>query len=164
MENSESTVLLNIQLPKAKMGTTYSSACYTDGYCNSRFAEQYYAGSLTGTYKGSIEHNEEVVVYAYRKGQFSADSEIARADDIKFKKAVASTLVDKGRTESSYRINFLEEGEFEVHFVAYQEDQHTGSLILQAELDVHCESEMNVSDIKVKAGTNSTLNVRRKEI
>lgn len=59
--------------------------------------------------------NGQVVVYAYKKGRFNKSSEIKAQGDsgITFKNATTSTKVDG---LGNFKIAFLEEADYELHF------------------------------------------------
>ena len=132
-----------------------------DGYL--RFDDENYSGSLKGTYSGQIKSKEEVAVYVYKKGQFKAGSELKGSDGIRFKNAVASAMVNKGPAAHTYQIHFLDKGQYEVHFVSYEEGT-TGSLVMRSELEVDTHPEVNLTEIEIKAGIEATIDVMAKDI
>ncbi len=169
MENSESTVVIDFDLRKFVRSESGSSSSYgiassseLNGYL--RFADADYSGSLRGTFDGEIDSDEEVVVYVYKKGEFNANSEMDDSNGVQFKNAVASAMVTKGITGNTYKVHFLDEGRYEVHFVSYEENSTSGELVLQGELEVAGETETNLSEIEIKAGIEATVNVMAKEV
>lgn len=169
MENSKSTVVLDFDLRKfikpadeSHSGYTLATSSDLNGYL--RFADENYSGSLKGTYNGQIDANEEVVVYIYKKGQFDSTTELKESNGIQFKNAVASGIVSKGLAANTYRMHFLDEGKYEVHFISYEEDDTTGNLIIQGELEVDSDSEIDLKEIEIKAGIEANINVLVKGI
>jgi hypothetical protein len=114
------------------------------------------SGTIQGSFKDDSESNaEKIVVYAYKKGTFNASTETqAQSDDkIMFKNAVTSAEVKSSLTNQGYTLAFLEEGEYELHFVAYNRSTENGRFMYSA----HLQSETSVNGsianvIKVKAG------------
>lgn len=124
------------------------------------------SGTIKGTYQEeSSVDSEKIIVYAYRKGTFNASTETEgqTADNIFFKNAVASAEVKQTLTGKTFTLAFLEEGEYELHFYAYDQDSATGRFTVTARL----QSENNVDGqvkniISVKAGAsvNITTTIR----
>jgi hypothetical protein len=119
----------------------------------------------TGTVKGvcqdeSSNNAEKIVVYAYKKGTFNAaaETEAQGVDKIMFKNAVASAEVKSSLTGQAYTLAFLEDGEYELHFVAYNKSADNGRFTYAARL----QSETSVNGavgniIKVKAGASINI-------
>lgn len=169
MENLKSSVIQDFDLgkfvmPENEVCSGYSLATNTGLQGDLRFADENYSGSVKGTYNGQIDTKEEVAVYVYKKGQFNAGSELRESGGIQFKNAVASAMVNKGLSAHTYRIHFLDEGQYEVHFVSYEEKGTTGSLVMRGELEVDTHSEVNLTDIEIKAGIEATIDVMAKDI
>lgn len=93
-------------------------------------------GSIEGTVDKGNEQMDKLVVYAYKKGTFNAETETQGqgSSGITFANAVTSAEA-KGIT-NSFSLNFLEEGEYELVFVGYNEDSQgdaSFNALLQAE-------------------------------
>lgn len=122
------------------------------------------AKDRAGTIKGSYEEDgtldaDKVIVYAYRKGTFnaSAETQAQSEDNILFANAVASAEVKSGLTGKGFTLALLEEGEYELHFAAHEEEP-SGKLKFHTML----ESETSVNGsaggiITLQAGT--TVNI-----
>ena len=96
--------------------------------------------TTTGTIEGTVDQGQQdadrIVVYAYEKGTFNAETETQGqgSSNITFANAVTSAEV-KGLA-NTYSLNFLEEGEYELVFVAYNknpENEFKFNSVLQAE-------------------------------
>lgn len=75
--------------------------------------------------------NSELIVYAYHKGEYNASSETQGqgTSNVMFAKAVTSAKVN---TDGSYKLSFLEEGNYEVHVASYNKDAASGKLTFNA--------------------------------
>jgi hypothetical protein len=124
----------------------------------------------SGTIKGSYQNDsdveaEKIIVYAYKKGTFNASTETQPQgeDGILFAKAVASAEAKETLSGSSYTLAFLEQGEYELHFVAYQKNTETGRFTFSSELDAETTVDGSVGNIiKVNAGASVSISARIK--
>lgn len=123
------------------------------------------AKAQTGKIKGKCEDTfdyggDKIVVYAYKKGTFNKDAETSGqgSSNIFFKNAVASASVD---ASGNYTLAFLEEGEYEVHYVAYEDSDNDGQTEIKGmlELDLLASLGLNLNNIKVEAGVDLSLDV-----
>jgi hypothetical protein len=119
------------------------------------------SGHVKGSYENESEvEAEKIVVYAYKKGTFNADIETQPqgTDQITFKNAAGSAEVKGTITGSNYTLAFLEEGDYELHFVAYNRDAETGRFSFAARLQSETSVDGSVGDIiHVKGGV--TINI-----
>lgn len=99
------------------------------------------AGMIKGMYSDNLGGSGKVVVYAYRKGTFSASTETQPQGENQayFMNAAGSSEVKSGLSGKEYTIAFLEEGDYELYFASYEETpsgkaSYTG--LLQAETSV----------------------------
>ena len=111
-------------------------------------------GAIEGTVDQGQQDADKIVVYAYEKGTFDAQTETQGqgSSNITFANAVTSAQV-KG-IANTYSLNFLEEGEYELVFVAYNKEPNNEfkfSSVLQAE----STTGLNLGAIQV----NSALQV-----
>ena len=118
------------------------------------------AGIIKGTYnENSASPLSGVIVYAYRKGTFSASTETQPQGENQtyFINAAGSSMIKSGLNGKVYTIAFLEEGDYELYFAAYEETpsgkaSFTG--LLQAETNV----DGTVGNrIAVKAGASVSI-------
>lgn len=118
------------------------------------------SGTISGTFDGNFNStSEEVVVYAYKKGTFNAEVETAENENgIQFKNAVNSGVVKAGIMSNSYKLAFMEEGEYELYFAIYSKNETTGKYSLDAIMNTELEVNGKVGNvIKVTAGANLTV-------
>ncbi len=80
------------------------------------------SGEISGTASDSVNTSDAIVVYAYEKGTFNAETETngQGESNVTFAHAVTSSEVDA--TTGAYSLNFLKEGEYELVFVSYARD------------------------------------------
>lgn len=127
---------------------------------NLKAAVNLVARAKSGTIRGSYEESnntdaDKIIVYAYKKGTFKADTETTAQgeDNILFANSAASAEVKGTITGNQFTLAFLEEGEYELYFVGYSRDAATGRYSFQSRL----QSETNVNGsvgnlITVKSG------------
>jgi len=119
------------------------------------------SGFIKGSYSNDSEVDaEKIIVFAYRKGSFNAESETSAqtSDQIYFKNAIASAEVKQTITGNAYTLAYLPEGDYELHFVAFNRNTSTGRLQMSALLRSETSVDGSVSDyIKVRAGVTTTI-------
>jgi hypothetical protein len=123
------------------------------------------AKAKTGTIEGSYEeasnsNADKIIVYAYSKGTFNATTETTpQGDDaLLFSNARASAEVKEGLTGQKFTLAFMEEGEYELHFIGYHRDPNTGRLQFESQLESETTVDGSVGNlITVKSGV--TVNV-----
>lgn len=152
-ENTQSSLVFDLDLRKAVKDNNGSSAggytFATEGELQStvRLVNKTQTGAVTGTCSNAGT-NRKVVVFAYRKGQFNQSAEV----NSQFRGAVTSASVTNNGT---YKLAFMEEGDYELHFAGYQTSQ-SGSTF-QGLLQLN--GTLNVNSVSVKSGTELRLNV-----
>ncbi len=116
----------------------------------------------TGTIKGMATdasgESDKVIVYAYKKGTFNAETETKGQGEsnITFANAVASAVV---QSTGSYTLSFLKEGDYELHFASYKDEDNDGKLELNAMLDVESNSNIELDNITVTSESEININV-----
>jgi hypothetical protein len=119
----------------------------------------------SGTIKGSFEDEsstdaEKIIVYAYKKGSFNASSETEAqgVDQVMFKNAIGSAEVKSSLTGKTYTLAFLPEGDYELHFVAYNKSTETGRFVYAARLQSETSVNGSIGNlIQVKAGASVNI-------
>lgn len=99
-----------------------------------------------------------VIVYAYHKGDFNQSTETTTDENgLTFTNAVTSAVVVEGLT-NTYDLHFIEKGDYELAFVAYDKNSTTNQFELKGLLDADLSINSNVvNTITVEA--NTTVNV-----
>ena len=123
--------------------------------------EENQTGTIYGDVNMSTFNNaDKVVVYAYNKGTFDADTETngQGSSNVEFANAVSSATVVEGTTMDSFEMNFMEKGEYELVFAAYSESTLTNEMEFQGFLETDLGVSGDITDlISVNAGGNVQL-------
>jgi hypothetical protein len=119
-----------------------------------------HSSTITGTFDGELNGEyDDVIVYAYKKGAFNASTETqANENGLTFRNAVNSAKIKTGIVSNTYKLAFMEAGEYELYFAAYKKDSSTGKLMLKSVVDAILEVNGHVSNVlKVSAGTTISV-------
>lgn len=164
--DAKTNLVMDFDLRKAlryseETGTTYSFVSDHNLSAAVKLVTKAKTGTIQGSYEEASNSNaDKIIVYAYKKGTFNATTETTPQgeDALLFANATASAEVKGSLTSQTFTLAFMEEGEYELHFVGYRRDPNTGRLQFESQL----ESETNVDGsvgnlITVKSGI--TINV-----
>lgn len=167
-ENTESNFVLDFDVRKAitydeDASTASEFKFVTDAELASsvRFIEK----EETGEVEGEMNENpmvsaEKVVVFAYEKGTYDADTEVEGQGEsnVTFKNAVSSTIVNEN---GSYTLAFLEEGDYELHFIAYEDTDNDGKMEAKGELTLSLLTSLglDLNNVSVDANASVSLDV-----
>lgn len=155
-ESNDNKLILDFDLRKAIKSETegeYSFASDAELSNSVRAVNALNSGTIQGTVNDmNNDASETMVVYAYEKGSYSEDE--GNAD---FSNAVASSEVNS--TNGDFSLNFLEAGEYELHFASYSEDDSTGGLSFQGMVDATAASELDLMGLNVDAQSETTVEV-----
>lgn len=141
---------------KANSTTDYVFA--TDAELTS--AMRLFVRSETGTIKGScndvVSGSDKIVVYAYKKGTYDVNTEKQGqgSTNIQFKNALNSAAV---ASDGSFQLSFMQKGDYELHFISYQDSNNDGVEEAKGELAVTLNSELNLLGLTL--GADQTLNL-----
>lgn len=162
--NAKTRVVMDVDLRKAirydeNTSIRYAFVSPSELQASVRVVTREGTGTIKGTFDGDFDSNtEQVVVYAYKKGTFNANSETQYQDGIQFRNAVNSTKIKAGLVSNSYTLAFMEEGEYELVFAAYSKNQNSGRYVLDGMINADLEVNGSLSNIiKVKAGVSLTV-------
>jgi hypothetical protein len=118
-------------------------------------------GTISGTYTEQQNTNAyHIVVYAYKKGTFNESTEVQgdEQDHIQFKNAVTSALVKGNIGARTYLLALMEEGDYELHFVAYSNDTQSGRIMFTNVLQSQTSLNGSVGNyFTIHAGANLAL-------
>jgi hypothetical protein len=164
---TKSKIVLDFDLRKAIRyadGTaSYSFVTANDLKTAIRVVANEKAATIKGQYEDEIDaDNEQIIVYAYKKGTFNAQVESQPNENgLAFVKAVSSTRIKAGLLVNDYTLAFMEEGEYQLVFVHYSKNQTSGKFEFTAILSTETEVNGSLTNfIQVKAG--ATVNVSAK--
>ncbi|WP_396632859.1 DUF4382 domain-containing protein [Maribacter sp. R86514] len=114
-------------------------------------------GKIYGTANDTQNPSDKIIVYAYEKGTFDAEVETKGKGDsnITFANAVTSSEVSGFNNE--YSLNFLAEGEYELIFASYSEEDDV--LTFSSLLEVESTTGLNLGALSVTSAIQLSANV-----
>lgn len=162
--NTTESYVLDFDLRKSIQRSTNTAVKYQfvdegDLKAAIRVLEKDMTGKIEGTYQENFSTNADmIIVFAYKKGEFDQSSETtANANGMFFTNAKTSAVVKEGLTDS-YKLSFVEEGEYELAFAAYTMNSTTNQFELNTLLDADLKVGGNiVNTINVDGGVTTTL-------
>lgn len=117
----------------------------------------------TGTVKGALtdafggQAGSKIVVYAYKKGSFTANEKLPQGPSgIQFVNAACSAVADG---EGNFTLAFLEKGDYELHFVGYDDANSDGKLEAKGFLLLDVFGGLDLTDLTVNSGATVQLNL-----
>ncbi|WP_027076977.1 DUF4382 domain-containing protein [Maribacter antarcticus] len=114
-------------------------------------------GMISGTANDAGNTSDKIVVYAYEKGTFDTEVETQGQGESNVTFANAVTSSEVSGLNNSYSLNFLAEGEFELVFVSYNEDED--SFTFNALLEAESTTLLNLGAINVTSALQINANV-----
>lgn len=161
--NVENSLVIDFDLRKTVKRETngdseYAFVSQTEMSNAIRIMSKNETGIILGNCADSFSNSDMIVVYTYKKGTFDRNTEIQGSSQsgLQFHNAVNSSKVD---TNGDFELHFLEEGEYEIHFAAYEQNQNTGQMELSGTLLVEALSAIQLGSITVGANATITANV-----
>ncbi|GIV30963.1 MAG: hypothetical protein KatS3mg029_0314 [Saprospiraceae bacterium] len=125
-----------------------------------RMVSKQKAGTITGQCQDNMGLAQKIIVYAYKKGTYNKQTEMSGqgSGQIQFKNCVTSATVDK---QGNYKLAFLEEGDYELHFIAYEDSNGDGKLEVKGELSLSLLGGINLdlTNISVQSSAEVTASV-----
>lgn len=164
-KDAKTNIILDFDLRKAIRYTDASNGYSFVSDNNMKAAVNLVTKAKTGTIKGTYAESrnsnaDKIIVYAYKKGTFNATTETTpQGDDgLMFANAKSSAVVKQTITGNEFTLAFLEEGEYELHFVGYTHDINTGRYNFEARLQSETSVDGSAANlVTVKGGM--TINV-----
>ncbi len=122
-----------------------------------RVVNEELSGRISGTANDTNNTSDKIIVYAYEKGKFNADAETkgSGASNVTFANAVTSSEVSG--LSGSYNLSFLKEGEYELVFASYTEDNN--ELFFNSMLNAESTTGLNLGAISVSSSLQISANV-----
>lgn len=101
---------------------------------------------------------DRIVVYAYAKGSFNESTELEGqgSSQVTFKNAVSSCIVE---ANGDYNLSFLSEGEYELHYVSYEEEGNSGEMKIEGMVSVSTLLSLDVLGLELNAAADVKLDV-----
>ncbi len=158
-------LVIDFDLRKSIIASEGSSSDQFDFVTNAelknslRLVNRLKTGTISGTATDSQNTSEKIVVYAYERGSFNAETEAngQGSSNVRFANAVTSTVVNS--TNGSYQLSFLEEGEYELHFASYNDEDDDGKLEFTSMLSAESVASLNLLNLQVDANVELTANI-----
>lgn len=115
-------------------------------------------GKISGSASDTNNTSDKIIVYAYDKGTFNADVETKGKGESGVTFANAVTSAEVKNLNGSYSLDFLKEGEYELIFASYKEDEASG-FSFNALLNVESTTGINLGAITVSSAIQISANV-----
>ena len=115
-------------------------------------------GKISGSANDANNTSDKIIVYAYEKGTFNADVETQGKGESEVTFANAVTSAEVKNLSGSYSLDFLEEGEYELIFASYKEDDNS-EFYFNALLNVESVTGLNLGAIEVSSAIQISANV-----
>jgi hypothetical protein len=120
-----------------------------------RFVNARQSSVISGLFNNTIYVADTVIAYVYKQGAYSStELQGQGASNIQFANAVTSSIV---AADGSYKLSFLDSGNYEIHFVSYKDLNHNGKLSLQGTF-TSSATGINVLGFTIGSNTTITLN------
>tara|TARA_R110000744_G_C19261121_1_gene551367 strand:- start:104 stop:664 length:561 start_codon:yes stop_codon:yes gene_type:complete len=115
-------------------------------------------GKISGSANDANNTSDKIIVYAYEKRTFNADVETQGKGESEVTFANAVTSGEVQGLSGSYSLDFLEEGEYELIFASYKEDDNS-EFSFNALLNVESTTGLNLGAIEVSSAIQISANV-----
>lgn len=165
-ENGPTDVVIDFDLRKALVYEAGSGGGNSFGFVPEdempvalRLVSAANTGSIRGTYTGLQVGADKVVVYAYKKGTFNKEMEMefqGSSGQLFLNSETSAPVID-----NTYTLSFLDTGEYEVCFAAYEDFMGDGEMEFTGFLQGTLMSNGDVTRvITVEAGVEASLTVQ----
>lgn len=158
--DAQNNVVVDFDLRKSIVENEGDFKFVTMGELSSalRVVNEETTGEIEGTVQDAESGSDKIIVYAYKKGTFNAETETngSGTSNVTFANAVTSAEVSG--INNSYSLNFLEEGEYELIFAGYEEDTN-GELEFNALLEVESVTDIDLGALNVTSALQLNVNV-----
>lgn len=160
--NADNTIVLDFDLRKMIGKNTegqYQLVSQSELQASIRAVNKLNAAAIEGNVEDTNNTAEAIVVYAYKKGTYTESEATENASGVRFAGAVNSSVVSEA--DGSYSLNFLEEGEYELHYAAYSQDETTGEMTFQGMLEVSAATgfDLDIFGLNLAAESTTELDV-----
>ena len=160
--NKTTNVVVDVDLRKSivnKPGsaTEFQFVTFPELYTSVRMMDKAATGNILGDCIDGVSNSKKIIVYAYKVGEYTTNEKFPQGtSQVYFKNAVCSSAVGE---DGSYNLAFLQNGNYELHFISYQEDAQ-GKLVAKGELQLTLlDSVLNLLNLQVVAGQELRVNM-----
>ncbi len=167
-EKDKTNLVLDFDVRKA---VTYSNGSSSSDYsfvtdnemnATTRLVAKAKAGSIKGKVTNQSQAGSRIVVYAYKKGTYSeSEAQPQGSSGIRFVNAITSDVV---ASDGSYNLSFLEEGDYELEFIGYEDTNNDGKLEIKGALLLDLIGNLDLNSISVAANAQVSLDVEIKGV
>ncbi len=117
------------------------------------------AGTIRGKLEGQFDSSKEVIVYAYKKGTYSASEEAAPSSSsrTRFENSINSAVVNEN---GEYTLAFMEEGDYELIIGTYENEDNDNDLEFKGTLNANIMingSILNKVTVESESSVEATL-------
>lgn len=158
LEDTRNKVVFDFDLRKSikSQGDSFSFVSESQLESSVRAVNEARTGIVSGSVENSSEANADVVVaYAYKKGAFSESDGNANSEGIRFANAVSSSVV----SNNQFEIHFLEEGDYELHFASYSDNDNDGKLEFTGMVDASATGALQLNGFTVESNSEVNLQI-----
>ena len=159
VQDAANEIVIDFDLRKSvkQEGDNYTFASKSQLENSLRAVNTLETGIVTGNVDNTSNANADVVVaYAYKKGSFNDSEHNANAEGIAFANATSSAVVSG--SNGAFEIHFLEEGDYELHFASYSDNDQDGKLEFSGMVEANTTGSIDLSGFRVES--NSEVNVQ----
>lgn len=116
------------------------------------------AGTITGNVSNIEDFDAEtMLVFAYESGSYNESEMEQSGDGVRFSNAVTSSVVNE--TNGEFSVHFVEEGNYELHFVSFSDKDDDNELEMQGEVEMTTSAEVDLFDVVVTADSTTSIEV-----
>lgn len=165
-ENAKTEMIIDFDLRKSivrdtdiQNQTDYKFVTKAELNSSARLVRKEDCGTIYGKVNEGLVNDKELYVFVYKKGNFNSttESQGQGSSDVLFAKSVTSAKVEM---DGSYKLPYLEEGNYEVHIVAYEKNylgKSMFSLMVNAASSI---SGLVLDNVTVSADSQVLLNIK----
>jgi len=159
VENNE--IVLDFDLRKAIVEDAstgdYKFVSETELNNSIRAVNSLETGSISGTVSNMNSSDaESMVAFVYKKGTYT-ESEAGSENNVGFSNAVSSSSVNKA--DGNFELNFIEEGDYELHFASFSDTNSDGSMEINGMMDASSATAIDLQEFSVGANADITVEV-----
>ncbi|MDV7186606.1 DUF4382 domain-containing protein [Lutibacter sp. TH_r2] len=126
-----------------------------------RIINEVKSGEIKGNVNDIESNSDKIIVYAYAKGTFDSSKETKeQGSGVLFANALNSASVNS--VTGKYELNFLAEGDYELHYASYKDEDNDGKLEFSTLLEVESVTGLDLNNVSVESSLNINISVNLK--